>query len=49
LFDGSKSAGNHIAVWDGRTKAGKNAASGVFFYKMETAEFTETRKMLLLK
>jgi hypothetical protein len=28
---------------------GSNFASGVYFYKLETAEFTQTRKMVLLK
>jgi len=44
LADGRYEAGNHIVEWDG-----SNVSSGVYFYKLEAGEFTETRKMVLMK
>lgn len=46
---GEYSAGRHRIVWDGRTNSGKVAASGVYFYHIEAAGSSETKKMLLLK
>ena len=42
--------GNHSVLWNGKDLTGRTAASGVFFYRMETDQgFSETKKMLLLK
>ena len=42
-------AGQHTIIWDGRDDSGKSTASGLYFYKMNCGEYSETRKMLLLK
>ena len=44
LLDGSVEAGEHSVVWDA-----SDYATGVYFYRLETAEKTETRSMALLK
>jgi len=44
LVDKAMNAGNHVVQWD----ASENA-TGVYFYKIEAGDFTETRKMMLLK
>jgi len=49
LVDGNKAAGNYIAAWDGRSMNGVQAASGVYFCRLDAAGFTATRKMLMLK
>lgn len=50
LLDTQFAAPKHDRVaWDGRDDAGKVVSSGVYFYKLETADQTATRKMLLLK
>ena len=54
-FDlGNLSAGtyqnkNRAAYWDGKNEFGESVASGVFFYTLTAAEFSATRKMLILK
>jgi PKD repeat protein len=44
LADGSYGPGDHFVMWDARDNA-----SGVYFYRLETEGFTETRKMIMLK
>jgi len=44
LFDGFKSAGKHTALLNA-----SNLSSGVYFYKIVTGEFVQTRKMILEK
>jgi hypothetical protein len=39
----------HQVSWDGRNNAGQSVASGVYFYKLVTKNFTQTKKMVLLK
>jgi hypothetical protein len=41
--------GSHNVVWDGTNRIGRNVSSGLYFYKMTVGEYTETRKMLLMK
>jgi hypothetical protein len=42
-------AGPHRAVWDGRTRGGVPAASGVYFYSLSAGGRTVTRKMALIR
>jgi hypothetical protein len=44
LLDENKKPGTYEVDWDG-----SNYASGVYFYKLITDEFVETKKMVLLK
>ena len=37
------------AYWDGRNNMGELIASGVYFYSLQTDDFSATRKMLILK
>lgn len=48
LADGYYPAGLSRVHWDGSSSKGYNVAAGVYFYRIETKQFTETRKMLLL-
>jgi hypothetical protein len=36
-------------TWDGRNDLGQGVSSGVYFYKLTTKGFSETKKMVLLK
>jgi hypothetical protein len=49
LVDETMPAGNHSVEWNGMSTGGASAASGVYFYRLTTAEFENTRKMILLR
>lgn len=49
LVDENVSAGPHSVAWDGRDRKGLRAASGLYFYQLDTGGFRQTAKMLLLK
>lgn len=49
LEDGSKAAGRHSAIWDGRDDRGREAASGIYFVRMAAGTNRETVKIVLLR
>jgi len=49
LVDGYQEAGSHEVVWNGKDDGGSSVASGIYFYRIKTSEFSDTKKMLLLK
>ena len=49
LLDKKQKAGVHHVMWDGKDNAGNTAGSGIYFYKISTPEFEQTKKMLLIK
>ena len=51
---GIQSAGAHLTkegsiYWDGENERGEMVASGLYFYRLSTGEFTATRRMLMVK
>ena len=49
LFAGAAQAGEHSLVWDGTDDAGRALASGVYLYRLQTADGTRVRKMTLVR
>jgi hypothetical protein len=49
LVDEQQSAGYRRVCWDGKSDKGEEVASGVYFYRLETKEFSEVKKMMLVK
>ena len=49
LVDGWRSAGRHEVVWDGRDRAGRPVASGVYLYRLTAGGQSAVRKMVLMK
>jgi len=49
LLDGVQPAGTHSVEWDGRDAWGRDAASGVYLYKLCTEGGMQVRKMFLLR
>jgi len=48
-FSEFKNVGYHSITWDGNNSNGQKVSSGVYLYKLQVGEFTEIRKMTLLK
>ena len=47
-------AGNYVEsngaiCWDGKTETGELVSSGTYFYQIDAGDYTETRKMVILK
>jgi hypothetical protein len=50
LVEGVKApSAEYKVTWDGRNDRGQSVASGVYFYRLVTKDFSQTRKMVLLK
>jgi subtilisin family serine protease len=49
LADRVQDGGNYTVNWDGTDKAGRQVASGIYFYRLRAGSFTATRKMVMLK
>lgn len=49
LVDRYLPAGKYRVNWDGVDSDGKPVASGVYFYRLNAGDFSDTRKMLLVK
>ncbi len=42
-------AGEHSIIWNGKNEKGSDVASGVYLYRLNTADGVQNKKMLLLK
>ena len=49
LVDASQPAGRHSVNWDGTDAQGSPLRSGVYFYRLSTEDWRETKSMVLLK
>ena len=49
LVNENQAAASHTVVWDGQDSNSKSVASGVYFYKMNTASYKSINKMILMK
>jgi hypothetical protein len=49
LVDGYKAPGFHTETWDGTDDHGEPVASGVFFVRMTAEDFSDIKKIVLLK
>jgi hypothetical protein len=49
LVSGHLPSGHKSILWDGKNDSGKDVASGIYFYKLRIGDFSETKKLVLLK
>jgi hypothetical protein len=49
LVDEEKTPGEHQVIWDGKNQQGDDVASGVYFYRLSISDFSDSRRMVLLK
>ena len=49
LADGNFTAGAHMVSWDGLDAHGRSVSNGVYYYRLQTADQTLTRKMAVLR
>ncbi len=48
-YSGSDNAGTVRITWDGTDNYGQKVASGIYLYRATAGQYTETRKMVLMK
>lgn len=49
LVSGTYNAGVNSVKWDGKDSAGNKVSSGVYFYRLSTNGFEQSKKMILIK
>ena len=49
LLSKNSKAGSYTVYWDGLNLVGNPVPSGVYFFRMETPEFSQTKKMILIR
>ena len=49
LVSQGMSPGSYTAVWDGTDRYGQPAAAGVYIYQLKAGDFSNTKKLVLLK
>ncbi|GEM_PF-253765 len=49
IMNEEKSAGYYTVSWNGKNNSGAEVTSGIYFYSIRAGNFSEVRKMLLLK
>jgi hypothetical protein len=42
-------AGTYSAVWDGKDYRNREMSTGIYFYQIKTGDFTDTKKMIMMK
>jgi hypothetical protein len=49
LLDDKIDAGQYSIIWDGENGSGLDVPSGTYFYKLTSGDYTQTKKMLLIR
>jgi len=49
LIDEEKPPGQYEVTWDGLDDNGREAASGMYFYRINAGDYSESKKMILMK
>jgi hypothetical protein len=49
LVEGIQKAGSYTVEWDGKGNGGEKISSGIYFIRLDTEKFNETKKLVLLR
>ena len=49
LANSEYAAGQHYLLWDGRDTMGRPVSSGLYFYRLQAKDFSQSHKMILMK
>ncbi len=49
LVEGFREAGTHSVNWQGKNRQGETVASGLYFYRLTSGQFSQSKKMLFLE
>lgn len=49
LKNNTQTAGEYRIVWDGSSENGNQVSAGIYFYQLQTGNFTQIRRMIYLK
>jgi hypothetical protein len=49
IVNNNRNAGNHIVNWDGKDEKGGSCPNGIYFYRLFTPTFSQTKKLVLIK
>ncbi len=49
LVNGQYTAGTHEVTWNGTDDSGSPVGSGIYFYRITSSDFDQTKKMILMK
>jgi len=49
LVDRHQAANYYSVHWDGRDNGGRDVSNGVYFYKLSSGDFSDVRKLTVLK
>jgi hypothetical protein len=49
LVNGFETKGEKSIIWDGKNSFGDDVATGVYIYKLQCSDFTDVKKMVLIR
>ncbi len=49
LLNETRGPGLHEVIWDGQDDSGRQAASGMYFYRIDAGPYSQVHKMMLMK
>jgi hypothetical protein len=49
LVDEQQSAGYRKVIWDGKDDKGRDVSSGIYFYRLQTEDYSDSKKMVLMR